>query len=141
MKAKHDFAAGLQVGYLQRSIGLDDFSWDSQFNGRNYDPSLSNRESAIPTTFGNFGVAGGLAYFIKLDNYKKVKFGVSAFHLNTNRNSFYNADKETQYARYSFFMNGEFAKPRTNMAYLPSILVQKQGPNLMFIPGLLMIYK
>lgn len=136
-----DLAAGLQVGYMQRTLGLDDFKWDSQYNGKNYDPTLGNRESVNPSTLVNFGVAGGLAYFIKINNFKKVKLGVSAFHLNTNRNSFYNSDGETQYARYSFFMNGEFGKPKTNMAYLPSLLVQKQGPSLMFVPGILMTYR
>jgi type IX secretion system PorP/SprF family membrane protein len=141
MNRNQDFAAGIQVGYIQKSIDINDFSWDAQYNGKNYDASLNNRETANPTTFNNFGIAAGLAYLIKLDNYKKLKFGISAFHLNANKNSFYNVDSEKLYARFSFFINGEFAKPKTNMAYLPSLLIQKQGPSYMLVPGMLMSYR
>ncbi|NNE56266.1 MAG: PorP/SprF family type IX secretion system membrane protein, partial [Flavobacteriales bacterium] len=38
-------SAGVQVGYVQRSVTLDGLKWDSQFNGVGYDPSLATNET------------------------------------------------------------------------------------------------
>ncbi len=39
------FSAGLQTGYRQRSLDVAGLAWDAQYNGYEYDPSLSTQEN------------------------------------------------------------------------------------------------
>jgi type IX secretion system PorP/SprF family membrane protein len=134
-------AAGFQIGWVQKSISLVNLSWDSQYNGKFYDASLSNNENNSPATFNSIRIATGLSYIVKRDKYFKYKIGVSGFHLTQNRNSFYGNDAEKLYSRYNLFFNGEFGNEKTNVSYLPSLLMQLQGPNFLLIGGVLISYR
>jgi type IX secretion system PorP/SprF family membrane protein len=135
------FAAGIQVGWVQKSISLANLSWDSQYNGKFYDASLSNNENNSPATFNSIRIATGLSYIVKRDKYFKYKIGVSGYHLTQNKNSFYGNNTEKLYTRYNVFFNGEFGNEKTNVSYLPSLLMQLQGPNFMLIGGVIFSYR
>jgi type IX secretion system PorP/SprF family membrane protein len=45
MSSKDVMSVGVQLGILQRSINIEGMSWDAQYNGVTYDPSLDNKES------------------------------------------------------------------------------------------------
>jgi type IX secretion system PorP/SprF family membrane protein len=134
-------AVGMQIGWVQKSISLAGLSWDAQYNGKFYDASLSTNENNVATTFSSIRIATGLSYIVNRDKYHKYRVGVSGFHLTQNKNSFYANDAEKLYARYNLFFNGEFGNEKTNVAYLPSLLAQFQGPNFMLVGGLLMSYR
>lgn len=134
-------AAGIQVGWAQKSISLAGLSWDSQYNGKFYDASLSNNETSNATTFSNIRIAGGLSYMVNRDKYHKYQVGVSGFHLSQNKNSFYNKPEEKLYARYAVFASGEFGNEKTNVSYLPSLLAQFQGPSTSVVAGVLISYR
>jgi type IX secretion system PorP/SprF family membrane protein len=134
-------AAGIQIGWVQKSISLSGLSWDAQYNGKFYDASLDNNESTLPNTFNSIRLATGLSYIVNRDKYYKYKIGVSGFHLTQNKNSFYGNNTEKLYSRYNVFFNGEFGNEKTNVSYLPSFLAQLQGPNFMFVGGVLVSYR
>jgi type IX secretion system PorP/SprF family membrane protein len=133
--------AGLQIGWVQKSISLNGLSWDAQYNGKFYDASLSNNELSNAATFSNIRIATGLSYIVNRDKYHKYKIGISGFHLSQNKNSFYGNDNEKLYSRYNLFASGEFGNENTNISYLPSLLTQIQGPNFTIIGGMLVSYR
>ena len=46
--AKNNFvSAGIQSGVAQRSIRLDNLTWDNQYDGNNYNPDLPSNEPII----------------------------------------------------------------------------------------------
>jgi type IX secretion system PorP/SprF family membrane protein len=134
-------AAGIQVGWSQKSISLAGLSWDAQYNGKFYDAALPSQETNAATTFSNIRIAAGVSYIVNRDKYHKYKIGVSGFHLSQNKNSFYGKQDEKLYARYNIYGSGEFGNEKSNVSYLPSFLAQIQGPSIMFVLGGLMSYR
>ncbi len=54
------FSAGVQVGYVQRSLNADGLAWDAQYNGYSYDSSLDNKESFVNQSKGNADLGIGI---------------------------------------------------------------------------------
>jgi len=50
MSGKDRMSLGMQLGYIQRSIGIDGLAWDAQYNGTEYDPSLPSQENPYANT-------------------------------------------------------------------------------------------
>ncbi len=83
----------MQLGFIQKSIGIDDFTFDNQyskdFDGGNFDPNLSSNEvfntQNILLPEVNFGV-----YYYRTDKNKSWNpyGGISAFHLTTPEETF-----------------------------------------------------
>lgn len=46
------FSAGLQFGFIQRSLQTDGLAWDSQFDGFTYDPNLDSQERFVNQSRG-----------------------------------------------------------------------------------------
>jgi type IX secretion system PorP/SprF family membrane protein len=76
---RNSFAsAGLQVGFVQRSISMDNLTWDAQFNGYQYDAAIDNKERQFSNSTGNrIDLGMGVTY------YREKPFAVGggyAFH-------------------------------------------------------------
>lgn len=67
---KSFLAAGLRLGFFQRSIDLAGLKWDNQYNGYQYDPSLDNRELVFASTTGSVLDVGAGAFYRKDGKYK-----------------------------------------------------------------------
>lgn len=78
LDSKNQLAAGIQIGYRQRSINLNGLSWDSQHNGVNYDPTLSTGENFTSMQEKNMDAA--LGFFWKHDKRVKYDLGYTIFH-------------------------------------------------------------
>jgi type IX secretion system PorP/SprF family membrane protein len=138
---KNMLAAGVQVGWVQKNISLDGLSWDAQYNGKFYDASLSTNEMSNTAPLNSIRLAGGLSYITNINRYNKFKLGVSGYHLTQNINSFYGNNADKLYSRYNLFASGELVIENTNTSFLPSLLLQIQGPNLMLVGGILISYR
>lgn len=80
---------GLQTNYTSTGINSSQLQWGSQYNGLNYDPSLSNNEGIEYTRSSYLDVGTGIAlYYHKKDGRlianspQNAKIGVSVFHIN-----------------------------------------------------------
>jgi type IX secretion system PorP/SprF family membrane protein len=119
-----DYSAGIQLGAVVKSFGLDGTTFPEQYNDNigAFDSSLplSEQDLGNQTTFFDMNL-GGLV--VRKFATTKVKLGVSAHHLNG--------------PDVSFFDNDENLSPRTN-AY---VQVEKDLANSLFVrPMLLMAW-
>lgn len=68
-------SAGFQLGFVQRSISMSELSWDAQYNGYQYDPSLDNKERQFSDQSG-IRVDLGAGLFYRADYYvKRLRWG------------------------------------------------------------------
>lgn len=134
-------ATGIQLGYRQNSLNLNGLSWDAQYNGRNYDPSLNSLENISSTNFSGINSAFGMAYTYTPTKNKYFKFGISGFNLLKFNNSFTQNENQKLDRRYTLFAAGEFTESTNNISYLPSMLIQLQGPSYNIATGILFGYR
>lgn len=75
---KDRLSAGFGVGYRQRSIDLDGLSWDSQYNGAGFDPTLPTGETFGSATSWSIDVQTGLRWVH--DGKYRYTLGYSTYH-------------------------------------------------------------
>lgn len=79
LASKNDLlSGGFQLGYEQRTINFDGLSWDSQYNGVNYDPTLDDKERFISVKRGFADIGAGINW--KHKKKKKFNLGYGMFH-------------------------------------------------------------
>ncbi len=76
---KNLLSSGLQLGYIQRSIDLTGLSWDSQYNGLAYDPSLDDKEKILTNKDANLDIGAGISW--KHKGRKKYQLGYAMRHI------------------------------------------------------------
>lgn len=122
----HSITPGVQVGINHRNINFSLLSWDSQFNGYYYDPSLPSQENFGASKRTGFNVALGTIYTYRPEKRKEIVAGVGLFNLTQNKQSFYGDDlikrdmRIVIHARATWRLNFEWD-------IQPSILTQFQG--------------
>ena len=98
-------SGGLQIGIAQRSFEPQTLTFDSQWNGDNFDPGRSTNESFTNTNnfFADFGI--GLNYHgQKRDRRSKFDAGVGLFHLNRPDQSYLPGDRAPLPMRLSLYL-------------------------------------
>jgi len=84
---------GLQGGYMSRSLDLESFTWNSQYNELiGWNGALDPGNENLNDNVGMVDVSAGVFYYntLKEDTYKDGRglyLGMSAYHLNQPRNS------------------------------------------------------
>jgi type IX secretion system PorP/SprF family membrane protein len=81
---------GLQIGLAQRGFKTADLTFDNQFNGQMYDPTLPHNEDFSNTSifFADVSVGGNLR--VQNANQRtKLDVGVSMYHLNKPKQAFF----------------------------------------------------
>lgn len=125
---EHHFTAGVQIGFIQKSISTGDLLYNSQYsgiNGTSYDPNLPSNENFAYESFiipeANFGI-----HYYNTSITKKVKpYGsISAFHLTRPSESFYGNSNKLPIR----FLSELGAKIDLSKEYFlePNILIMKQ---------------
>lgn len=69
-------SAGLQLGYLQRSLHADGLAWDAQYDGYAYDPSLDTKERFVNQVKGVVDIAAGINWKYKGPFSIEIGYGV-----------------------------------------------------------------
>ena len=131
---------GLQTGFGQRSLDATDGMWGNQYNGTNYDPTLSNGEVFSTASFSFFEAGSGLVYTygsketqMRSNDGLKINAGYAVFHVNRPKFSF-NGGDDKLYMRHAIFANAKIGIGNTTMNIEPGIYAQIQGPsnNILF---------
>lgn len=86
-------SVGIQPGITTKSFDVNALTFDNQYDGDQYNASLASGENFAKTRITYFDMGAGLAYLWRKNNRMKVNFGVSAFHLNRPKQSFFNNDE------------------------------------------------
>lgn len=116
---------GIQPTFTNRSINYDKLQFDNQYNGSQYDASLSNGE-----TFNNNGrtylnLHTGVSWGYKIAQRKSVGAGIAIFNLFTPKQTFFNDQGIQLQKRYVFHANGLFMV-NDKIDVLPNLFFQTQ---------------
>ncbi|MBK6546448.1 MAG: PorP/SprF family type IX secretion system membrane protein [Saprospiraceae bacterium] len=89
LKANHFLTFGGLVGISQRHFNPDELQWDSQWDGDIFDPSRITQEDFTKTSTNFFDFNAGINYRWQKSKRTKLDFGISAYHLNQPKQSFF----------------------------------------------------
>jgi type IX secretion system PorP/SprF family membrane protein len=122
----HFISLGVQPGITNKSFNTADLSFDKQYNGTNYDANSNNGENFASTSITYFDIGAGAAYYWEKTKRKKVNVGISLFHLNQPKQSFFynNAVKLDMKINISGTAELPIAE---KIGIVPTFLIQRQG--------------
>jgi type IX secretion system PorP/SprF family membrane protein len=81
--AHHHLATGLQLGLINKRIGMGPVTTDSQFGGSGFDPSLGNGEAFTNTSVSALGVNSGFTWYVTNEaEQQKVSLGLALYNMN-----------------------------------------------------------
>ncbi len=129
---------GMYLGYLGFSSNIDNERWGSQFNGENYNSTISSGETFIGSQKSSVDAGFGVVYSTKYESYLIIptfQIGLSAFHVNRPNTSIISSQDNKLPIRWSAFVNTSYLIKNTKFEIKPSINAQYQNDFLYLIVG------
>lgn len=131
---RHSLRGGLQVGFSQIKIDPNALSFNNQYNGVIYDPSLPSGENLARTSRWYFNLNAGFNYVFKEAARKKIRVGIAGHNLNAPKQSFYNETGVRLPFRLSVYATGEW-KISEDLDLMPAVRYMDQATFSEFIFG------
>lgn len=124
----HFLSFGFQAGLNQQSIDLTKATWDSQWNGDGFDPSLLSHEVIQLQQFSYLDFNAGMMYYFVPDEYNSFSVGASMSHVGSPNVTFFK-DAETPLRRkYTLHSSAEISLNKENVTWItPKLLYMQQG--------------
>ncbi|WP_158276080.1 PorP/SprF family type IX secretion system membrane protein [Brumimicrobium oceani] len=125
---------GVQIGYAQRGLGQVKGYFASQYDGNDFDQSISSGENFGSRNTGYVDVGTGIVF--KHNSLRKGTFnangfmftaGLAAYHLTRPSYSFIQGGNDDLFIRYSAFVETEFRLDNASFTLLPAVYYQRQG--------------
>ena len=120
---------GLQCGYMQKSFDVSNITWDNQFNGYQYDPTLPSGEMNFMEKTGFFDMSAGVAYKYfstetNLYNIERTSFdgGIAFFHLTRGKQEFFQGQQDRLYGRLVVHATSLFTLENRPEAYQDEVI-------------------
>ena len=144
---KNSISVGLQASVVQRTLDFSKLIFPDQYDGNNYDPNISNGENVGSQNFIYPDFAGGVNWSygysekpIASSDAIKANVGVSVFHINEPKQKFLTSSNERMNRKY--VLHGDFliGFASTNVALVPSYLLQFQGSSKEIVLGTMVKY-
>jgi len=140
-------SVGISGGIVQRRIGVNNLTWDEQYNGIAYDPNAPITEPFSGDNFLNGDFGSGIQWSygkgqstLSSNDQFGAQAGISVFHVNSPRSGFYQlVDKRA--IRYLFHFSFSYGIKNTNMQISPLFLYERQGPAQIIYGGTFIKYK
>lgn len=142
---KVTLSAGVYASLHQRKANPNAVTWESQYNGDQYDPALPSGES-FTSQYSNYYTAGvGISISYQNSSTRShYRFGISSYNLNKPRFSFASDTEVKLGQRYNFFiqltqqvqstldvnLNGLLSQQGSYREILVEVLVRKYFPFL-----------
>lgn len=117
---------GIQPGISTKSFDVNALTFDNQFDGDQYDPTLASGEHFTKTRITYFDMGAGLAYLWRKTNRTKINVGVSLFHINKPKQSFFNNSDIRLDMKTTVSGIGQIPVS-AKLDVLPSFMYQRQG--------------
>lgn len=123
----HFISIGIQPGFTTKKFNADALTYDKQYDGDNYNSSLSSGENFVGSnSISYFDGGGGVAYLWKKSNRTQLNIGASFFHINKPEQSFFNNGNIKLDIKTMISGVAEFPVTK-KVDLLPTFLYQKQG--------------
>lgn len=139
---KSTIGAAIQGGFGQRGIQEANGVWQSQFDGTEFDNTISSGENFENMNFSYLDVGAGFVYsYKKNEDYMrgndqfKLTAGLAAFHVNRPSSSFFVGDDDALAMRFSAFVTTEIGIKNTGYSILPALYYNRQGPHQELLGG------
>ncbi|MBI4929545.1 MAG: PorP/SprF family type IX secretion system membrane protein [Bacteroidetes bacterium] len=147
MNKTSKFSLGMQFGFVQRSLNVSSIQWPNQYNGHNYDPSMSSNE-LYKRNFSYFDMGTGANYEYSNQNgtlagkdIVRFDLGAAFFHATMPLQRFHSGDKENLYGKLIAHASFRYDFPGTKVGVVPSAIFMMQGPATELNIGTLLRYK
>ncbi len=124
--SRHIFSAGLQAGAIQRSIRYNKLTFDNQFNGDVFDPSLSPGENFEISRFYYFTLNAGVAWQYRVNSKTSIGTSFGLQHLNKPKQSFFKEKTVRLPLRLQANMHAAISLS-DDISLLPDVAFMKQG--------------
>jgi type IX secretion system PorP/SprF family membrane protein len=121
----HTIRPGINIGLNHRQVNWDAFSFDSQYNGQQFDPSLPTNEQYFTNKKTNLSIGLGSIYEWNRAKRQKLTAGFAAFNLNHPNQGFY-GQKVQRDIRLSLFARATYPLG-LDWDLLPSVSFNIQG--------------
>ena len=129
---------GVMAGFAQRSFDPASLTFDSQFNGDQYDPGRPTNEDFTTTVnyFADF--AAGINYYGQSSTKRSTFYaGAGVFHLNRPDQSFYESDNAILPMRFSLYLFPTIQiAEKFDLAFAGSAQFQQEYVELLGMAGL-----
>lgn len=137
MSKKNFISIGVQLSAFQRSFDSANLRFDEQWNGKFYNPDLSNRENFISESTFYGDISAGLNWHYQNTGKSRTRWdlGFGVFHLNTPNKSFWDEKDVNLPARYALYGRGNFQLANTLDGVLLAI-GGFQGPHREYLVGI-----
>jgi type IX secretion system PorP/SprF family membrane protein len=125
----HNLSFGLQIGFKQKRLEYDVFTFDSQWSsqdGGSFDKSASSNENFVRRAqFQEVANFGALYYFAKQQSRINPFLGASFFNLTRPKESFFGSDNRLPMRMY--FHTGLRFNINELLYFVPKVLIYNQG--------------
>jgi len=125
---EHSLTGGLQLGITAISIDYSGLSFDNQYNGYYYDPSLATGETFARDALSHADVHLGGLYRYSPSRRELVQVGFGLFNLTRPRIGFFGSEGEPLDRRTSFHVLTQFPVS-AKVDVLPNFQYMAQGPH------------
>jgi type IX secretion system PorP/SprF family membrane protein len=119
--------AGIQLGFLQRSITYSGLNWGNQFTGVAFDQTIPSGEAA-PISSMDFDINAGVYYNGAITEDIIIFGGASGAHL-TSPDLNFNGSLDKLFKKITIHGGAQIAIPNTKLKLCPNFLTKFQGPN------------
>lgn len=119
--------AGIQLGFLQRSISYSGLNWGNQFTGVAFDNTLPNGEGA-PISTMDLDINAGIYYNGAITEDLLIFGGASGAHLTAPDLNF-NGSIDKLFRKITIHGGAQIAIPNSKLKICPNFLTKFQGPN------------
>ena len=140
-------SVGLSTGYAQRSMNSAELTWGAQYDGTQYNSSLSSGEPTDFASFNYLDIGAGVSWFFAAGNStmsskdaKWFNIGFAVAHINQPMYSFYGQSDKKLPMKIVAHGNASLGMRNTNLILEPSYFVAIQGGHREIIPGCMLKY-
>ncbi|MGM0478094.1 MAG: PorP/SprF family type IX secretion system membrane protein [Bacteroidota bacterium] len=119
-------SVGVSPGMYQRSISPGNFTWESQWNGYEFNNSQPS-ENVANASVANFDLGAGVFYNYKEDNTRKIYFGFATQHILQPKLDFNIRDNLAR--RFTAQAGANYKFDNSTFGISPQVIAMFQGPN------------
>ena len=130
------FSIGFQTGLNQQALDATKSTWDNQWNGDAFDPSLPSKEYIQLQEFSYLDLNAGLLYYYIPDGNNSFDIGASISHIGGPNVSFFTLSDAPLTERFTLHSSGEIGLDKEYTRWFcPKLMVMLQGKQKEIIAG------
>ena len=133
----HYISFGLNFGFIQRSLTFESGTWNQQWTGVSFDPTLGSGESVRTGKLskGNISVGAGALWNYTFEEKKRFYLGAALFHVNKPNMSIM-GETDQLYHKFAYMAGFELGNEDQIMTFKPNVMAMMMGPNFFLNAGL-----